>query len=594
MNEFLAQLKRRHIYRVAAAYAVVAWVLIQLVDNVAPALRLPEWTPALVIVLLFVGLPITLLSAWTRELAPADGARPATGTLDWALMAALVTMIALVSYQQLAPTTGASTAQQGSLAPAAPQTLSIAVLPFTNMSGDAAQEFFSDGMTEEITTALAKVPDLHVVGRTSAFQFKGQNKDLTAIGQALHATHLIEGSVRKDGNEIRITAQLIRAGDGTHLWTESYNRELKGVFAVQEEIAQAIAAALQVPLGLKQGEVLVSNRTSDTDSYQDYLRARALVRARILPNAIAILEPAIARDPGYAPAWAMLAQAYDLTPNQYSIQFNDYGEGLRRIADASLPRAEMAARRAIQLDANLADGYVALARLEDRRGKILLAEELYSKALALDPNNPEALHAYSAQLAAMGRVKEAVAIRQRLQGLEPFVPVFNFNTALILWLDGQDENASAMAKALSPPLRQTVLSAIDAAVGRYSEAADMLLEMVSGNRAAGELQDATRLLRTAPAIAASPQTLPRLGLWDFVYIYVGAPSRFLESREGQLEAGYLVPISNALLWHSSYTPVRKTERFKAYARKAGMVDYWRARDWPDLCRPMGADDFECD
>ena len=212
--------------------------------------------------------------------------------LDFVLVGALVAVLAVVSYQQLAPATGTRTPQQqANVTPstAQPGGISVAVLPFVNLSSDKEQEFFSDGMTEEITSALAKVPDLRVVGRTSAFQFKGQNKDLTAIGQALHATHLIEGSVRKDGNEVRITAQLIKADDGTHLWTESYNRELKGVFAIPEEIATAIASALRVPLGPQRGQSLVSSRTSDLDSYQQYLRARALYRAREIDQAIAVL-----------------------------------------------------------------------------------------------------------------------------------------------------------------------------------------------------------------------------------------------------------------------------------------------------------------
>ena len=148
------------------------------------------------------------------------------------------------------------------------------MLPFANLSGDASQEFFSDGMTDEITSALAKVANLRVVGRTSAFQFKGQNKDLRAIGQALGATYLIDGSVRKAGNRVRITAQLIKADDGIGLWTDNYDRELTDVFAIQEDIATAIAGALRVPLGLQQGERLVSNRTSDVESYQDYLRGQ--------------------------------------------------------------------------------------------------------------------------------------------------------------------------------------------------------------------------------------------------------------------------------------------------------------------------------
>ena len=253
-----------------------------------------------------------------RELAPADGAtaRATTGKLDWALMGALVVVIALVSYQQLAPTTGARTAQQASVAPT-PGGISIAVLPFANVSGDAGQEFFSDGMTEEISAALANVKSLRVIARTSAFQFKGQNGDVRAVGQALGATHLIEGSVRKAGDRVRITAQLVQADNGSQLWSENYDRQLTDIFAIQEDIAQAIAASLRVPLGLAQGDTLVRDRTKDLESYDQYLRARALVRARgqkPVADAIALLEPVVARDPGFAPAWALLAQAYVLVP----------------------------------------------------------------------------------------------------------------------------------------------------------------------------------------------------------------------------------------------------------------------------------------
>ena len=158
--------------------------------------------------------------------------------------------------------------------------ISIAVLPFLNLSGDADQEFFSDGMTEEITSALAMVPDLKVVARTSAFQFKGEKNDMRAVGQALNATHLIEGSVRKVGDRVRITAQLIEAGSGTHLWSENYDRQLSDIFATQEEIARTVVGSLMAPLGLAPGERLVSNRSIDPESYQQYLRARTVYRAR--------------------------------------------------------------------------------------------------------------------------------------------------------------------------------------------------------------------------------------------------------------------------------------------------------------------------
>ena len=187
MGNFFAELKRRHIYRVAAAYAVVAWVLLQLVNNLAPIFELPPWIARAVVLLLILGFPITLLIAWMRELAPADGAtaRAVTSKLDWALLGALAVVLAVVSYQQLAPVPGARTAQPANVTgPApAPQTggISVAVLPFANLSSYKEQEFFSDGMTDEIMTALAKVSALRVVGRESAFQFKGQKTDMRAV-----------------------------------------------------------------------------------------------------------------------------------------------------------------------------------------------------------------------------------------------------------------------------------------------------------------------------------------------------------------------------------------------------------------------------
>jgi len=341
---------------------------------VAPVLDLPVWFARAFLLALVIGFPIVLLFVWMRDLAPADGAQAQAkvNRIDWILAGGLAAVIALLLYQQLAPN-GTTTVQErtgtGSTAqvPVAAG-ISIAVLPFANLSGDANQEFFSDGMTEEITAALARVPNMRVVGRTSAFQFKGKNKDLRAIGQALSATHLIEGSVRREGDQLRITAQLIKADDGTNVWTESYNRQLTGVFAVQEEIAQAIAASLRVPLGL-QSASLVPNQTKNLDSYQQYLRARTLIRTRgqgPMMDAATLLERVTARDPDYAPAWAIIALAYVLTPGDFLSDSGDV-ELLRRGAAVALPKAEAAARRAIQLDPNLATGYMALGRVEVAR-----------------------------------------------------------------------------------------------------------------------------------------------------------------------------------------------------------------------------------
>jgi DNA-binding SARP family transcriptional activator/TolB-like protein len=513
------------------------------------------------------------------------------------LAGAAIVMIALISYQYLALVS----AQPGIVAERAAaadpaSAISIAVLPFLNLSGDANQEFFSDGMTEEITSALAMVPDLKVVARTSAFQFKGEKNDMRAVGKALNATHLVEGSVRKVGDRVRITAQLIEVGKGTHLWSENYDRRLSDIFATQEEIARTIVGSLMTPLRLAPGGRLVSNRSIDLESYQQYLRAKPLVRARSrgVPAAIRILEPLVARYPDFAPAAAQLAHAYGLTPN-YSR--NASIDELRRVVDEYLPKAEAAGRRAIQLDPGLAEGYVSLARVQVSRGKFLLADNLLSKALALDPSYPDALSGYSNLLANVGRVKEALAIKQQLLALEPYVPSYNVDVAEMLWVNGQNDAAIAKLnglRSLDVGALSKDLAIIHAAMGHYKEAADILQEGGGGVPPA-MAAPAVRLLRQAPAAPAPPQSLPRLGTLGFVYLYAGAPVRSLESYEEWAEAGYFASggADNALLWHSSYARARKTERFKAFARATGYVEYWRARGWPEFCRPIGTDDFVC-
>ena len=603
MLAFFAELKRRHVYRVAAAYAVVAWVLLQLFNNVEPILKLPDWAGTLVLVLLLVGFPVALLFAWIHQLALADGtlARPATGRLDWALMGALLVVIALVSYQQLAPATGSRTAQQANIANGSANAagISIAVLPFVNLSGDTAQEFFSDGMTEEITSALAKVQSLRVVARASAFQFKGEKKDMRAVGQALNARYLIDGSVRKEGTRVRITAQLIEAGNGVSVWTDSYDRELTSVFATQEDIAQAIAGALRVPLGLQPGERLVADQTIDVDSYQQYLRARSLFRNGVPDEAVAVLEPVVARNPSYAPAWALLSTAYRIVRLRDSVFVSGSVEDARRAVEFGFDKAAMAAQKAIQSDSRNAGAYAALAFLQVTRGRWVEAEDLLRQALALDPSDPEILHRYRQMLSYVGRLRESLRVTEQLQTLEPFAPVYNLGSAVVFASNGQNRTAIAILEGMpvnSPlnPGRNLALARYYAAEGRYAESADTLLAVRDERFASREsIEVAARLIRTAPSTTGSPATLPALpGFLSFVYAYVGARDRMFEEQERQLQVGNIVALDR--IWAPEFAPLRKTERFKAYVRKTGLVDYWRARGWPDLCRPMGADDFVCD
>lgn len=520
-----------------------------------------------------------------------------------ALAGVLVVATALISYRQFVIMGSPAENRQALDAErtaAAPQVspISVAVLPLRNLSGDAAQEFFSDGMTEEITAALAKVPGLQVVARASAFQFKDEKRDMRAVGQALGARYVIDGSVRKEGNRVRITAQLVRIDGGVSVWSDSYDRELTDVFAIQEDIATAIAEALRMSLGLAPGERLVSSRSIDPESYQQFLRARPLMRARQtgVPKAITILEPVVAQNPDYAPAWALLASSYGTMPG--------YVDGLerRRRIDEFWPKAEAAARRAIQLDPNLADAYSALGRLERARGRLVAAHDLLSKALALDPNNPDTLGIYMVLLSNVGRRKDALATAQQLRALEPYVPTFNEDAALIFWENGQNDTAIEIRKSLiERPAGPTFLAMMYASTGRYTEAADVLETAVRTRSylpqdiTPQQFRTAAGLLRTAPAKTVLAQSPPRLGYLSFAYLYVGAPERALEFYEDTIKSGLIGGPGGAfgLLWHPSYAPLRKTERFKVFVREAGIFDYWRAKGWPEFCHPTTGDDFVC-
>ena len=603
MTDFFAELKRRHIYRVGAAYVVAAWALTQLVEILAQVFTLPLWIAQAAIVLLAIGFPIALFAAWMIESKPHEAVAAAVRSkptiVDWTLCGALAVVLLFMGYQEVALTSGTMVQQRGVEAALEaslnPRTgISLAVLPFANLSDDETQRFFSDGITEEIITALARIPDLRVVARASAAQFRDQTGDMRAIGQALGATHLIEGSVRKAGARVRITARLVRTDDGVNSWVNSYDRELNDVFAIQEEIATAVAGALRMPLGLRPGEQLVSSRAIDAVSYDQFLRGKAaLGRARFgYAEQLAFLEPVVAKNANYGPAWAALARAYRFAILAGPIASR---EEIGRWRATYEPKMLAASRRAAELDPDSADVQVTLGITELGPRRWIVAEDFLLKALALDPNHGEALSFYSGVLLAVGRVKEAVAMKQRLNQLEPYVPLYAGNLGEALWIDGQNDAAIAVLKENLG--RQGAgaaigLSRIYASLGRYAEAADSLSYVVPTSEDGALLaSQAARLLRSAPAKAASPESLTRFPIpGSYVYLHVGATERALEPYEEAFSTGSDIGV----LWHPSYAPVRKTERFKKIMFDEGLVAYWRERGWPSFCRPLGANDFECE
>ena len=532
--------------------------------------------------------------------APASGLRRSNVRRSVLVLAGSVAaLIAIALLGQVIPPSSTATepARVASTNPAPTAGLAVAVLPFTNLSSDAEQEFFSDGITEEITSALARIPNLNVVARTSAFEFKGQNRNIQTIAQQLNATHVIEGSVRKDGDQVRVTAQLIQAGTGLQVWTDSYDRRLVNVFAIQEDIAQAIAKALSVPLGLASGETLVANRAIDPESYQQVLRAKGLIPRRGLDDlieAIGLLEPIVARKPDFAPAWAVLALAYQRMP-YFSPQWEHMAvEDKRRLVNNWHPKAEAAARRAIELDPNLPEAYSALGLAMLARSRFIEAEDLFLKALALDPSYPEALHSYANLLGAVGRTENALATRRKLMSLEPIVLIYQSGIRDLLWINGETETVISNLVVNRSPSDLTYLAKIYFAQGRRAEAADALSAIPPQDYPEGMLNNAVRLLRASAPDTSYLRDGPRLarGL-NFIYARLGTPERTLERFENALAVGFSPPNEMVDLWTPIYASVRKTERFKTFVRDAGLVEYWRAKGWPEFCAPTTGDDFTC-
>ena len=322
---FWAELKRRNVVRVGAVYLAAAWLVAQIGDVVAQAFAAPAWPMRVLLVLLALGLPVVLAVAWlleltpeglklTREVAVEASITHATGRrLDRVLIGMIALLIVVLVADRWWPRSTASSPTDSAEAPAATtgaarsapsaqSEKSVAVLPFVNLSSDAEQEYFSDGLSEEILNQLAQIAELRVTARTSSFFFKGKNEDLRVIGQQLNARYLLEGSVRKAGNELRITAQLIDAAAGSHLWSRTFDRTLNDVFAIQEEIAMAVSGTMSVSLDVG-AMARTRGGTTNLEAYDKYLRARALDRQRgtsdDIVQAAQYYREAVALDPTF-------------------------------------------------------------------------------------------------------------------------------------------------------------------------------------------------------------------------------------------------------------------------------------------------------
>nr|MEA2799768.1 hypothetical protein [Phenylobacterium sp.] len=424
---FLAELNRRHVIRVAGVYTVAAWGVFQVVKTILETLDLPRWTSTLTLVLLVLGLPVVLIVSWIFERnakgelvvtpdAPEGeataAARPGLSRLDMLLLAAMVVVVGLAGAQIGGYLGGGRATILGARAPEK----SVAVLPFVMFSAQKDSDYFADGLTEEVINSLAQVPDLKVAGRTSAFYFKGKNEDLREVGKRLGVAHVVEGSVRREGDRLRVTAQLISVKDGFHIWSRTYDRRMDDAFAIQSEIGQAVAEALKTKLDMK-GKAAGLKR--DPAAYQLEITSRAHLRRRGLEDlqaARAGYEQLMAMEPENARAYAGFARAtMVLAQNHINM---DFGEA-QRVSEAALDKA-------LKLDPNSPDVWLARASV-NRALSIRIGgarfdkafDESARKAVALDPRSSEAQNQLATRLSEIGQPAEAAAAARKAVALDP-------------------------------------------------------------------------------------------------------------------------------------------------------------------------------
>jgi len=436
----VSELRRRNVLRMAVLYVVAAWLIMQVAEVLIGLAKLPDWIGTTTLALLAVGFPIALIFSWFYELTPegislekdvavAESITHATGRrMDFVVISLLCAAVILFAYDKwwIGP----------------PPEKSIAVLAFENMSGDSEQEYFSDGISEELLNVLAKLPGLRVAARTSSFQFKGQNEDIATIAAALNVAHILEGSVRRSGNKLRVTAQLIKADDGFHLWSETYDRELDDVFAVQDEIAGAISEALKVKLALVAGEAVLPSviKAASTAAYDAYLRGRELIHHRnreSMEGAIQHLERSLSLDDSFAPAHAQLATATMLLTSYAKSE----REEARRKATRHLDRAQ-------ELEPDLAEAHAGRALLANYANDYESTIEHARRALASNPNYVDAMNWLSIGLGILGRYEEADAIQKQMLVTDPLTIVGRMNYIRNLRTRGRIDEAHEIADQL--------------------------------------------------------------------------------------------------------------------------------------------------
>ena len=593
---FFSELKRRRVGKVAIGYGAVAWMVTEASSVVMPALRLPEWTVTFVVVFLMVGFPVAMIMAWVFDVGPQGIKRTAPLRDETAAMQvrlrvayAAVVVLLMAGLGYLLYERGLGRAMAGE------RHGSIAVLPFTNLSGDASKDYFSDGMSEELLNLLARVPGLQVASRTSAFAYKGRNVDIRQVGKDLGVETVLEGSVRQAGDQVRITAQLIDTETGFHLWSDTYDRQLADIFQVQDEIAGAIVDRLRIQLAPEDQQLAQRTRapTQNVEAYELYLQGRAVWKKRgeaNLKRAIELYQSALTRDPAFARAHAALASAYVVMAGYTKEQGDEKKFN---------PMAETSARQALVLEPNIGEAHAVLAQINADRGDFLDAESGFFFAISLEPNEPTPHHWYSILLSRVGRLQAGLTQARRAYELDPSSPILAANLGNMLLQLGQDDEALRFV---------SLASELGLSKKEYGVAATVAIrrgDWVDARRLMGEIDnipdeikpeaqrfvDALADPKLRPEVVAGMRAIdPKIAPQAFFigpYLQLGEVDLVFRILDEELRNDANSWVNNWDLGHV-WTPegrrFRTDKRFGPLAERIGMVDYWKQYGYPDGCR----------
>jgi len=591
-----AELKRRNVFKVGILYLASSWVILQVADLLLGALGLPEGWLRLILALLVGGFPLVIIFTWIYE-APPEGIR--------GLLPFLVKSSESVSLPQFEAISSTCNGTETGQTPAG-QSVSIAVLPFANMSGEPAQDYFADGIAEEILNTLSRISGLQVRGRTSSFYFKGRQEDLKSIATQLNVDHILEGSVRKSGDKVRITVQLIHVPTDSHLWSKSYDRVLEDIFAIQEDIATSVTTALEVSLGI--GELGTdAGMTRNVQAYELYLESREqwnyFDRSHAL-RAIELMEHAVKIDPDFGLAWGKLSGEYLFAARYFVTEQEDF----------YLKRMDTARARSLELAPNSRVTLMIRAEMAQSQGEWQLAEGVIEQLLDLAHDDYENYWNAGFFEFRVGRPRAAQPYFEAAARVEPLnrIPVALIGNMHAL-LDSDQEAHAAFKRARSLPIGNLAIvisgELLLAMARRQTMQIAQLLEQFSqlsfnnriGKLASGlysaiaqSLDSPENGLETVRRFAADSQYRAgasfssNLAYWA---AFFGDPQFALDLhyRDSKPAVGEL-----SSLWIPLFKEMRRLPGFKQLVIDLGLVDYWRATDnWGDFCKPIGENDFEC-